>query len=71
MLAQIRDSSLAGALLTGVAVLFLASCATKEAPLINDPTARRGETALPWNEQESWEQSGQMGAMAERLEGRR
>jgi hypothetical protein len=49
-----------------IAVSFI-GCATKEPePLIADESGRR-ESALPWNQQEKWEQSGQMGPMAEGL----
>ena len=61
MLARIPDptctKSIRVALLFCVA-MTLASCATKEPPpLIADPAATR-ETALPWNEQQKWEQGG-------------
>ena len=41
----------------------LTSCATKEPPLIADPSAAANETALPWNRQEKWEQEGPASAM--------
>jgi len=45
-----------------IALLFcvaaaLASCASKEPPLIADPGAAR-DSALPWNEQAKWERDG-------------
>ncbi len=48
----------------------LASCATKEQPqLVGDPAGTR-ESTLPWNKQEKWENTGQLGSMAERFETR-
>ena len=35
----------------------LASCASKEPPLIADPGATQ-DSALPWNEQAKWERDG-------------
>jgi hypothetical protein len=56
--------------LLAVALAF-SSCATtkKEAALISDGSEK--ESTLPWNQQQKWEQYGQMGAMAERFETRR
>ena len=73
MLAQTRNSPLFRtfqvALLAAAAVV-LASCATKEQPpLIADPSSTGGESSLPWNEQQSWEKSGQLGQMADRMGG--
>jgi hypothetical protein len=53
--------------LTKFALVFsaaaaLGSCATKEAPLISDPTAA-SETALPWNEQQKWEREGEAASL--------
>jgi hypothetical protein len=51
-------------------VVAFSSCATKqEPPLISDGTAR--ESSLPWNQQQRWEQTGQLGPMADRMESRR
>ncbi len=45
------------------------SCATKQEPqLIADQNGR--ESALPWNQQEKWENTGQLGSMAERFQTR-
>jgi hypothetical protein len=60
MLARIPDFT--RFTLIKIALLFcvataLASCATKEQPLIADPGAT-GETSLPWNEQQKWERDG-------------
>lgn len=72
MLAQIRDSRwfriVNLALLVG-AGLSLASCATKQEPQLVSSGAER-ESALPWNKQERWENTGQLGAMADRLQTR-
>ncbi|CAN5135101.1 hypothetical protein BH20VER2_BH20VER2_08800 [soil metagenome] len=51
-------------------VTAFASCATKPEPqLISDGAGR--ESALPWNQQQKWEQQGNLGPMAERFETRR
>ena len=52
-------------LLIGAASLI--SCATEKKPMsvVNDPDAKKGEGAIPWNQQEKWEQGQEMGAMAE------
>jgi hypothetical protein len=60
MLARIPDVTRAN--LTRIALLFgamiaLASCASKETPLIADPNAAH-DSALPWNEQTKWERDG-------------
>lgn len=75
MLAQIRNFFRGRraklALLLCVAACF-ASCATKQdTQLVSDPTAVRGESTLPWNQQEKWESSGQFGALADQLNGTR
>ena len=71
MLAQIRSSRFFRrtnlALLVG-AGLSLAGCATKPEPEL--VSAGERESALPWNKQEKWENTGQMGAMADRLQSR-
>ena len=72
MLAQIRNSRsfrvINLALLVG-AGLSLASCATKQEPELVSAGSER-ESALPWNRQEKWENTGQLGGMAERMQGR-
>ena len=48
-----------------LAGLTLSSCASKDpGPLIADPSDR-GETALPWNQQEKWEREGQAAALSQ------
>jgi len=42
----------------------LSSCATKETALITDPNDKR-ETALPWNQQQKWEQEGGAAALTQ------
>ena len=60
------------AALLAAGALTLASCATKEKPpLIADPSTAGRESALPWNEQQSWENKGQFGAMADHMGDRR
>jgi outer membrane biogenesis lipoprotein LolB len=70
MLETIRNSAASRAariLLLGTALLTLASCATKQEPeLVSSGTGR--ESALPWNEQKSWENQGQFGVMAEQMQ---
>ena len=72
MLAQIRNSRcfrVTNLVLLLGAALSLASCATKQEPqLVSTGTER--ESALPWNKQERWENTGQLGAMADRLQTR-
>ena len=72
MLVQIRNSRFFRithlALLAG-AGLALASCATKQDPQLVS-TGAEAESAIPWNKQEKWENTGQLGAMAERLQTR-
>jgi hypothetical protein len=69
MLAQIRNRSRR---ITRLVLLLvsggLASCATKQPPpLIADPTAKT-DSALPWNQQERWENEGQLGQLGERYD---
>ena len=72
MLVQIRNSRcfrvINLALLVGAA-LSLASCATKEQPPLVSSGATT-ESALPWNKQEKWENTGQLGALADHLQTR-
>jgi hypothetical protein len=72
MLAQIRNSRWFRvahlALLVG-GVCALSSCATKsEPPLVSD-NVKGQESSLPWNQQEKWENAGQFGEMAQRMNG--
>lgn len=73
MLAPVRNFRLlhkAKALLLVTLAFAFASCATKQEPqLISDGAGR--ESALPWNQQQKWENQGQLGPMAERFETRR
>ena len=50
-----------------LAIAGLTSCATKEKPSAIS-TANTADSSLPWNQQEKWENEGQMGPMAERFE---
>ncbi len=72
MLAQIRNSffpQLAKLAALALALMAFASCATKPEPqLVSDPSGAR-ESALPWNKQEKWESTGQLGPMADRFGG--
>ncbi len=72
MLDQVRNLFLSRAArltLLGISAFAFASCATKQEPqLISDSTGR--ESALPWNQQEKWENAGQYGNLAERFQGR-
>ena len=74
MLERIRNCPgfrAANLLLLSLTALALTSCATKEEPELVSSGAGR-ETALPWNQQQSWEGTGQFGALAEGMnEGRR
>ena len=50
----------------------LVGCATKEKPpLIADPSSTGRESALPWNQQQDWENKGQFGQMADQMGDRR
>lgn len=74
MLARIRSffsrHSTPRVLLVSAALAF-ASCATKQQPqLVSDGTSG-GESALPWNQQQKWENAGQFGALADHMQGGR
>ena len=68
MLAAIRNRSTFRA--AKVALLLglsgFTSCATKEKPPLVSDGSRR-ESSLPWNQQQKWENQGQLGNMAERF----
>ena len=71
MLARIRNSffpALQVVLVTTIA-LAVAACAKEKPPLIADDAAQR-ESAIPWNEQQKWEQEGQFGGMGNAMDGR-
>ncbi|MDQ3120624.1 MAG: hypothetical protein M3Q89_13845 [Verrucomicrobiota bacterium] len=72
MLAQVRKLSCPRAsrlILMACGAFAFGSCATKQEPqLISDTTGR--ESTMPWNQQEKWENRGQLGSMAERFETR-
>ncbi|MDQ6654909.1 MAG: hypothetical protein M3Y80_03740 [Verrucomicrobiota bacterium] len=72
MLAQILNPLAPRAarfLLLTLGVSLLASCATKPEPqLVSNGVGR--ESAIPWNQQEKWENQGQLGAMADHLQSR-
>jgi outer membrane biogenesis lipoprotein LolB len=46
------------------ALFLVASCATdkKAPPLVDDPAAKH-DSAIPWNEQQKWEQGSAIGAL--------
>ena len=70
MLAQIRNSRCFRGINLALLVagsFTLVSCASKQdQPLVSDNVGR--ESSIPWNEQQKWENTGQLGAMAERME---
>ena len=72
MLAATRNLSVLRAakcaLLVAVAAAF-ASCATKEKPPLVS-TGTEAESSLPWNQQQKWENQGQLSGMAERFNSR-
>ncbi len=72
MLAQVLNPSCSRAiwlLLITAGALAFSSCATKEEPqLIADSTGR--ESSMPWNKQEKWENTGQLGGMADQFQTR-
>jgi hypothetical protein len=68
MLARIRNYSgvrgMAKLMFLLIAAGAFASCASKEpAPLVSDASSTQRESALPWNKQEKWEGTGQLGGM--------
>jgi hypothetical protein len=68
MLAQIRR--LKGKITIGLVLLAgfgMVSCATQKqhVALVDDPDAK-GESQMPWNKQEKWEQGGQLSAVSDR-----
>lgn len=74
MLERIRSSCrsrIARAALLTFAAHTLVSCATKPPQqLVSDPDAT-AESAIPWNQQQKWEGSGQFGPLAEEMAGGR
>jgi hypothetical protein len=48
-----------------VVAISLISCATESKPVsvVDDPDAKK-ETAIPWNQQQKWEQGQEMGGLA-------
>jgi hypothetical protein len=56
-------------LLLGVAC-GLASCATKAEPQLVSSGAEN-ESSIPWNEQQRWETTGQLGPLAEHMENKK
>ncbi len=74
MLAAVRSSAfrnIAARVLAASAALVFASCATKQPPPLVADGSAGGESALPWNEQQKWENSGQFGQMTEQMQNRR
>jgi hypothetical protein len=45
--------------------MFVSCASNKQQPLVNDPNASH-ESVMPWNKQEPWETSGQMGGITDR-----
>ena len=70
MLAAIRNRNSVGAAKVALLIAALAgvcSCAsTKEKPPLVSTGGER-ESSLPWNQQQKWENQGQLGGMAERF----
>ncbi|MEP6809933.1 MAG: hypothetical protein ABI992_06795 [Chthoniobacterales bacterium] len=73
MLDRIRNSRWFRAanyfLLLGTACA-LSSCATKKDPPLLSDHAGGAESQIPWNQQEKWENQGQLGPLAEKLNSR-
>ncbi len=69
MLARVRKSSrrLGNFVLLVSAACALASCATKREPVLISDGTDGGESSLPWNQQQKWENAGQFGALAEQM----
>lgn len=74
MLARVRKSfprRLRASVLLACAALAFTSCATKREPvLVSDGTDGR-ESALPWNQQQKWENAGQFGQLADHMQNSR
>ena len=66
---RVRFKRAAHLLLLAAGAAALASCATKEQPPLITDSASTRESQLPWNKQEKWESSGQLGPMADRFSG--
>jgi hypothetical protein len=70
MLAQIRNSRCFRGVNLALLVagsFTLVSCATKEEPQLVSGNGGH-ESSIPWNEQQKWENTGQLGALADRMD---
>lgn len=69
MLGQIRKihRKLAFVVLLATAA-GLAGCASnsQNTALVKDPDAQKGDSMIPWNKQEKWENSSQLGGITDR-----
>ncbi|MEO5720616.1 MAG: hypothetical protein ABIR71_03985 [Chthoniobacterales bacterium] len=56
-------------LLLGTTLAFSSCVTKKESPLVSD-NAGGPESQIPWNQQQKWENQGQLGPLAERVNSR-
>lgn len=75
MLAQIHKAKGGISLLLLVAgAMIFVSCesqqhineASRDVGLVHDPDAQKGDSMIPWNKQEKWETSSQLGGVTDR-----
>ena len=74
MLARVRNRffrRIACSILLAGAAFVLASCATKKEPVLVSDGSEGQESALPWNQQQKWENAGQFGTLADHMQNRR
>lgn len=64
---KIRGQISTAILLAAVATMFV-SCASQQqqVALVKDPDSQKNDSMIPWNKQEKWETSGQLGGITDR-----
>ncbi len=70
MLARVRNPlfrRVTAVALLANAAFALGACATKREPVLISDGTNGGESSLPWNQQQKWENAGQFGALAEQM----
>lgn len=74
MLARVRNPILrriASCFVLASVALTLGACATKREPVLISDGTSQGESSLPWNQQQKWENTGQFGQLADHMQNRR
>jgi hypothetical protein len=74
MLARVRKSlfrRLTSSLLLATLAFAFGACATKREPVLVSDGTNGGESSLPWNQQQKWENTGQFGQLADQMRDRR